>query len=100
MSKKQVTARRKKMKKMLTKANRETWYFVDGVRVDGVPSGIIGGLTGIRGDLSGVTGNLTGIRGNLTGITGNLTGIRGCLDDCKITDKERKKGIDILKLIK
>ena len=47
------------------------------------------------GDLSGVRGNLSGVRGDLTGVRGDLTGVRGNLDECQITDEDRKNGIDI-----
>ena len=37
--------------------------------------------------------------GNCTGIYGNMTKVFGNLDACKLTEKERKKGIDIENLI-
>ena len=60
---------------------------------------LTGNLSDVRGDLSGVTGDLNGVRGDLTGVRGNLTGVRGNLDECGITDEQRKTGIDINTLI-
>ena len=37
--------------------------------------------------------------GNCTGLRGNCTGLRGDLDECDITDEDRKKGIDIAELV-
>lgn len=51
-----------------------------------------GYLSGVWGDLSGVWGDLTGVRGDLSGVSGNI-------DDCEITDEDRKKGISIDDLI-
>ena len=34
------------------------------------------------------------------GISGNVSGIRGDIDDCEISDEERKRGIKIEELIK
>ena len=51
------------------------------------------------GYLSGVWGDLTEVSGNLTGVRGYLSGVSGDLDDCEITDEDRKKGISIDDLI-
>lgn len=58
------------MKKMLKK-NLGIYHFVNGVRVDGPPSGV----------------------------SGDLSGVRGNLDECEITEEDRKKGIRIEDLI-
>ena len=76
------------MKKCLTRKNRGLYYYVDGVRVDGVPDGI-------TGNLSAITGNLTGITGDLTGISGNLSGIWGDIDDAGLTDDDRERGVSV-----
>ena len=70
--------------------------------VAGTPEadGIMGDLTGVRGDLTGVYGNLNGVRGDLTGIIGHLTGVRGNLDDCALTEDDRKRGVDISELLR
>ena len=70
------------MKKALQKiesSNVSLYYFKDGKRIEGVPEDI-------RGDVSGIRGNVNGIIGNL--------------DDCEITDKERKVVVDIQDLVK
>jgi hypothetical protein len=43
---------------------------------------------------------VTGLRGDVTGLRGNVTGLRGNVDDAKITDAERKKGVDISDITK
>ena len=48
---------------------------------------------------SGLSGDVSGLRGNVSGISGNVTGLRGDVDDCSITDEERKNGIDVKDLV-
>ena len=67
------------MQKNLTKVDSNVYYFKDGVRVSGVNDRIYGNVLGIYGNVSGISGNL---------------------DDCEITEEERKEGIDINDLIK
>ena len=74
------------MQKNLTKVDSNVYYFKDGVRVSGVNDRI--------------SGNVSEISGNVSGIYGNVSGISGNLDDCEITEEERKEGIDINDLIK
>ena len=59
------------MLRKLSKSNATTWYYKDGARVPGHPPGVFGDLTGVRGDL----------------------------DDCEITQEDRKAGIHISELI-
>ena len=74
------------MKKNLVNTNsQKLYYFINGKKIFGVHENIIG--------------NVTGITGNVTGISGNVTGITGDIDKCKITDEERKSGINITDLI-
>ena len=40
-----------------------------------------------------------GLRGNLSDLRGDLSGLWGNLDECEISDEERKAGIDIEKLV-
>jgi len=40
------------------------------------------------------------LRGNCSGLRGNCSDLSGDLDNCKITDEEREKGIDIKELSK
>ena len=99
------------MKKSLKKINKELYYYKDGGKIivtqDTLPdfisgnvSGISGNVSGITGDVSGITGYVSGIWGNVTNITGDVTNITGNLDDCEITEEERKKGVNINELIK
>ena len=95
------------MQKNLTKVDSNVYYFKDGVRVSGVNdrisgnvSGIYGDVSGIYGDVLGIYGDVLGIYGNVSGIYGDVSGISGNLDDCEITEEERKEGININDLIK
>ena len=67
------------MKRLLTKVTNTIYHMVDGQRVDGPHPGI---------------------SGDVSGITGNVSRISGDLDECKITDEERIKGINIKELLK
>ena len=79
------------MKKALKK-EAEAFHFVNGKKIYGFHSDVCNDLTGVRGDL-------TGVRGNLTGVWGDLTGVWGDLDECEISDSDRKKGVNIEDLI-
>ena len=76
------------MKKALERIEKKYYYYdKDGKKIEGeIPPGI-------RGDLSGIRGNLTHVRGNLSGVWGDL-------NECEITDTDRRKGIDVKDLIK
>ena len=60
------------MKRELTKTACKVWHIRDGIRREGPPSDVWGDLTGVRGDL----------------------------DDCEITQEDRKAGIHISELLK
>lgn len=49
--------------------------------------------------VDGIVGDVSGLRGDVSGIFGDATGIQGDLDDCELTDEERKRGVDIEALI-
>jgi prophage DNA circulation protein len=85
------------MKKMLNKINSYSTYYVDSNKnkIYGVHEGIEGNVSGIYGNVSRIEGNVSGIRGDVSGIYGNVSGISGNLDDCEITEFDRKNGIDI-----
>ena len=59
------------MKKALTRINSEKFYFVDGKKIQGTPERVRGNLSGVRGDI----------------------------DDCELTDEDRKNGINIENLV-
>ena len=88
------------MKKELTKTENSLYYYQDGKRIEGVHKDIRGDVSGIYGNVSDIRGDVSGIRGNVSGIRGNVSGIRGDIDNCEITEEDRKKGIDISELIK
>ena len=89
------------MKKALQKHdNREIYFYLNNEKkiIDRndkstYPVDISGNIS------SGLTGNITGLYGNITGLTGNITGLTGDIDDCEITNEERKAGINIQDLI-
>lgn len=73
------------MKRALTKANCGVWFYKDGVRVEGVHEKIMGDVSGLSGDVSCLRGNVTGLRGDV--------------DDCEISDEERKNGVNVDDLV-
>ena len=110
------------MKKLLQKITTTELYFrkngvkqvVDGRNKDTYPSGLTGDISGLTGDISGLTGDISGLTGNISELTGNIssrltgnisgvygdaTNISGDLDECKITEEEREKGINIEDLV-
>lgn len=101
-----LAAKRSKMKKALVKAESKIWRFVDGNKVDGPHgqiygdvSGIRGNVSGIRGDVYGIRGDVSGICGDVSGIRGDVSGIRGNIDECGLTEDDRKRGVNISDLI-
>jgi hypothetical protein len=95
------------MKKCLVKIKVEgIFYYKDGEKIFGCPSGLRGNVSGLRGNVSGLRGdgsglwgNVSGLRGDVSGLWGDVSGLRGDVDDCKITDEERENGVDIKELI-
>ena len=74
-----------------------------------ISCGLRGNLSYLRGEISrDLTGNLSGLfgeihrdlRGEITGLRGDATAIIGKLDECELTDEERKAGVDICDLVK
>lgn len=74
------------MNKRLIKQINKLYHYKDGKKV-------IWQNEKMRGDCLGLTGDCSGLTGDCSGLSGNL-------DDCKITGKERSKGIKITDLIK
>ena len=55
----------------------------------------------LRGKISNLYGEISpNLRGDISGIQGDCTNIFGNLDDCKLTNEDRKNGIDIKNLLK
>ena len=65
-----------------------------------ISSGLTGNLGGLYGNISELTGDLSELTGDLSGLSGNCTNIVGDLNDCKLTEEDREKGVDIRDLIK
>ena len=63
-------------------------------------SGLRGVCTGLRGDCSGLRGDCSGLRGTCSGIRGECTDLWGNLDDCGLTEEDRRNGVDLRFLIK
>ena len=57
------------------------------------------GATMTTGPDDGLWGNVSGIGGNISGIWGNISGIWGDVDDCGLTEDERKRGVEISELV-
>ena len=54
----------------------------------------------LTGNISELTGNISSrLTGNISGVYGDATNISGDLDECKITEEEREKGINIEDLV-
>ena len=94
------------MKKALIKTKKEFYHFENGKKVDGKNAEMSGDCSNLWGDCSNLRGNCTNLWGDCSGLSGDCsnlrgdcTGLLGNLDDCEITDNERKIGIDIEKLI-
>ena len=52
------------------------------------------------GDISGLRGEINGeLRGCISGLRGDCTTIYGNIDECKLTEEERAKTVDIQELI-
>ena len=45
-------------------------------------------------------GNVSGLFGNVSNISGDCTNVKGNLDECELTEDERKKGVYIKDLVK
>ena len=81
------------MKAVLSLVKTELYHYVNGKRVEGVPSGL-------RGDVIDLRGNVSDLFGDVSGLFGDVSGLRGNVDEAEITDKEREKGVNVKDLIK
>ena len=90
------------MKKTLTRTENYIYHYKDGVRIQGKHDQLRGNVSGLTGNVSGLRGdvNVNGITGDVNGIRGDCTDIDGDLDYCKLTEEERKSGVDINTLVK
>ncbi len=76
-----------------------TGIYGDVTGIYGKVTGLSGRVTGLDGDVTGLDGDVTGLKGDVTGIYGKAPGLGGNIDDCEITEEERRKGINIEDLI-
>ena len=61
---------------------------------------ITGMHAGIKGSVSiFLSGDVSGLSGNVSGLSGDVSGLRGNVNECEITDSERKNGVKIEDLI-
>ena len=88
------------MKKALTKAEKNLYYYEMGTKKEGQNRKMYGDCTGLRGDCTGLRGDCTGLEGDCTGLRGNCSGLIGDFENCEITEDDKKKGINISDLIK
>ena len=90
------------MKKALERIKNELYYYKNNEKIIGIPSGLRGNVSGLIGDVSGLRGNVSGLRGNVSGLlTGDVNGLlTGDVNNCRITKREREKGVNIADLVK
>ena len=105
------------MKKALKKEVKEIYFYLNGVKniIDrdneetypvnlsgDISPALYGNITAFIGEISpDLYGKISlTLSGNITKIYGDCTGITGDLDECEITEEDRKKGINIKDLIK
>ena len=82
------------MKKALERIKNELYYYKNNEKIIGIPSGLTGNVSGLlRGDVSG-------LRGDVSGLIGDVSGLRGDVNNCRITKREREKGVNIADLVK
>jgi hypothetical protein len=60
---------------------------------------LIGMHDKITGDVSGIWGDVSDIMGDVSGIQGDVSEICGNVNNCELTEEDRKKGININDLI-
>jgi len=94
------------MKKALEKTT-ELFHYKDGKKVLGKHEDLRGNCSGLRGNCSGLSGDCSylwgycsDLRGNCSDLRGDCSGLRGNLDECDITEEDRKRGVNIQSLIK
>jgi hypothetical protein len=46
----------------------------------------------LSGDVTKIYGNVSFLKGNISGVYGNASNISGNLDECNITEEERRSG--------
>ena len=89
------------MKKALERIKNELYYYKNNEKIIGIPSGLRGNVSGLTGNVSGLLrGNVSGLIGDVSGLIGDVSGLRGDVNNCRITKREREKGVNIADLVK
>ena len=88
------------MKRNLISANAaELFYYEDSNKILGPHPSLTGDCSRLRGDCSELIGNCSELSGYCSGLSGYCSGLCGDLDNCEITEEDRKAGVDIQSLI-
>ena len=87
------------MKKMLKKDVVCVYHYIDGKRIDSCPSYLRGDVSGLSRYVTGLSGDTTDMRGNVSGLSRYATGLSGDVEECWISEDERKNGMDISMLV-
>ena len=90
------------MKKALERIKNELYYYKNNEKIIGIPSGLRGDVSGLTGNVSGLLrGNVSGLIGDVSGLIGDVSGLlTGDVNNCRITKREREKGVNIADLVK
>ena len=81
------------MKKALISENSKLFHYEDDERREGPNEDMTGDCTYLRGDCTYLSGDCTSLIGDCSGLKGNL-------DECELTEEDRKNGVNIKNLIK
>jgi len=84
------------MKKILKNINKDQ---ISTQNITWLHKSVYWNFKNISGDVSNICGNVSHISGNMSDINGDVSYIMGNVDDCDISDEERKKWIKIEDLI-
>ena len=101
------------MKKCLSVVSPTLYYYEDEKRIDGqnpnmrgdcsylsgACSGLSGDCSNLRGDCSDLSGDCSGLSGDCSNLRGACSDLSGNLYDCKISEKERRNGVEIRSLV-
>ena len=88
------------MKKALVRVALKLWHCEGGKNKRGAHSRLSGDCSGLTGDCSGLSGDCSRLSGDCTRLFGDCSGLTGNIDNCEITEEERKAGISLGMLCK
>ena len=69
-------------------------------RLSGDCSELSGNCSGLSGDCSRLSGDCSELYGDCSGLYGDCSWLSGDLDQCEITEQERKNGVSLSDLVK